>query len=58
MVLAGYSEYSMGNKTFCENCGKPVLAFLKSSGFLKEDKKEKVRNTKPSYPHSRPRRDV
>jgi len=39
MVTAGYSEYSLGHNTFCENCGKPVIAFLKSSGFLKEEKK-------------------
>ena len=39
MVLAGYSEYQLGHKTFCENCGKPVVAFLKSIGFLKGDEK-------------------
>ncbi len=38
-VLAGYSEHSLGHNTFCENCGKPVLDFLKSVGFSKEDEK-------------------
>ena len=38
-VLAGYSEHSLGHNTFCENCGKPVVAFLKSAGFCKEDEK-------------------
>ena len=38
MISVGYSEYSMGNNIFCTTCSKPVLAFLKSTGFLKEDK--------------------
>ena len=38
MVLAGYSEYQLGHKTFCENCGKPVLDFLRTKGFITEDK--------------------
>jgi len=42
MVLAGYSEYSMGNNILCTTCGKPVLEFLKTKGFLKEDRETSI----------------
>ena len=46
IVTAGYSEYSLGHNTFCENCGKPVLSFLKSSGFLKKETEKTLSSKK------------